>query len=1273
MSELHVAEKKLILDMESLSTTGSSPWQSLTQDYLKLLSLEIICKILECLPLQDVLKMSCQCKKMQQAVTMYLKTLKSINFTEGMLEGWMPSTISDDDLYCLIPRCNELRFIYGFHPIYISERRQRGKNKQGLSIPGVLSALNLAPKLKGIEISNIFLLSAILNYFPDMKIIGTFKNRIEPIPLESSRLNLTANPRVTSLHLTGIVISELPKMESVVYLYLRMVKITHPDPFRDFLVPNLHTFVMSNCSGPQNTLSYVQMLAALATAKPMSRLEMVKVPFLGGLLQHVVEDSWKSQGFRMLTTIIFGGCKNALELDLGYLLITAANRLKELSVQPSLTKDSLFSAIKMADVEFNNFRSLYLGYVDPITESGESVILEDLNGPPESPAMITDNGMKAIGQTFLYITQLEIYNCPHLLQPSTWFTSGVETWAYLQHLTLRRCHAVRLPDFRTWISNLPRLETLHLEFMFREPPKGCARVGLSAGTGLGVSSAFVQNNGNGIVQNPAGGDLGNDEDNNDGVDNNNDENEINRAANGNAEHINLHPDVIPNPNVPVQPSNEIEDNDQLIPANERNDNGNANLNTFDELYAHLIKEEADQDDDKNSPSVSHVKGDNSEEQNEAYEFSQPGCSHWNENECHSPKRKVCKTVKVSNVKSSSKIHSPESRRPTKSVKIISVKCRSPSPPKPKSSDSIVSSGDASGPSSSCRSQDTPFSVQNSAGDAPSYLFSKPPPKYSASHANNTNDNSSSRGIELTNVPPPEYSDENNLCANPGKYDPNNSFSDNLNTNPNTMDISPPDYNTAMAQGNVLSMPCSCQISNEPSESQSGLSSDLNTPAEGACSSTNDTAVQNKTTRPAESATNEQSIHDNKDGSNSSENKLNVQKGKSLLGKKKGLMKRKLNLAPDVAVDSSTCNKSCQAVSEDIREATLKAQEDFEAEKKKSGTSNKSQSTRRSLRLQRTVHPKIVLEDELRKKVKPTQNRSTVKMRRKHNMHHKATSTSDPVKEDDHIQVLILRSNSLVNVYLHMVGITDLIVDECPNLTFITGSACRVLKKVTIYSAPKLSKTSFHQCPKLDQTHLVNEVCDQISEKNRSIFLRPMYQFDERDFESMLFHQPDIGYHLCIVYDYSSCPNQTLYNRIRVSNWLDLFSGMNPDLVRTMDFTETSWYRVDAYRYPWKRDIYRLQGNNDNGSKWQIMTDIPWLRMLSQCPDLYDPRQLLDDRKDGIYCPAAKGHYTVENCLDDLTYDLAEYKAANQMFFCNCIVVYFNMCDTSGIPAPDLYT
>lgn len=46
--------------------------------------------------------------------------------------------------------------------------------------------------------------------------------------------------------------------------------------------------------GPTNSLKYVPLVTGLASARNLEHLELVRVPFLGGLIQHVVEDSWRS-------------------------------------------------------------------------------------------------------------------------------------------------------------------------------------------------------------------------------------------------------------------------------------------------------------------------------------------------------------------------------------------------------------------------------------------------------------------------------------------------------------------------------------------------------------------------------------------------------------------------------------------------------------------------------------------------------------------------------------------------------------------------------------------------------------------------------------------------------------------------------------------------------------------------------------------------------------------------------------------------------------------
>lgn len=70
---------------------------------------------------------------------------------------------------------------------------------------------------------------------------------------------------------------------------------------------------MRNCAGPTNSLKYVPLVTGLASARNLEQLELVRVPFLGGLIQHVVEDSWRS-GMKLI--YISGFCFSNVTLSL---------------------------------------------------------------------------------------------------------------------------------------------------------------------------------------------------------------------------------------------------------------------------------------------------------------------------------------------------------------------------------------------------------------------------------------------------------------------------------------------------------------------------------------------------------------------------------------------------------------------------------------------------------------------------------------------------------------------------------------------------------------------------------------------------------------------------------------------------------------------------------------------------------------------------------------------------------------------------------------------
>lgn len=467
-------------------------------DHLSCLSDEILCKIMDSLHVSDILRLSLMSKRLNRVVELHLNLRKVIHFLDGKLQGYLPAKLQDDQLYILMQKCSKVEFIYGFNPMHIEKRRSR-KGQYGLSIPGVLSALCTCAHLKGIETSHLQLMEAILRDFPHVTIVGHFRNADCRFPIsDSSKLRLPCNPLLSSLHLTGVEILELPPMPQLQYLYLQWVQFTQPHPFRDFSAPKLNTFVMRHCWGPTNPVRYFPLMFALAGAINLKRVEFINVSFLGRLLQRVAEDHWRLGTFRKLEKVVFGACRSITESDLGYLLIVCSNRLQDFSLQPSLTRDSFLASLQASHIRFPQLVTLHLGFVDSFPRKGiwfeEDLVSYGLADMMELPAPITDIGLRRAGQLFPHLKTLSIYNCPHLVHPTTWTVQGDRTaWSHIVDLTLSRCHCLRLEDFMVFLKTLVNLETLTLEEMFREPPKGCSHVGLSAGTGLGMSSAIVSN------------------------------------------------------------------------------------------------------------------------------------------------------------------------------------------------------------------------------------------------------------------------------------------------------------------------------------------------------------------------------------------------------------------------------------------------------------------------------------------------------------------------------------------------------------------------------------------------------------------------------------------------------------------------------------------------------------------------------------------------------------------------------------------------------------
>ncbi|XP_044087854.1 F-box only protein 38 isoform X3 [Neovison vison] len=917
-----------------------------TKDYMNQLSHEVLCHIFRYLPLQDIMCMECLSRKLKEAVTLYLRVVRVVDLCAGRWWEYMPSGFTDSSFLTLLKKMPDVEQLYGLHPRYLERRRVRGH--EAFSIPGVLEALQACPNLVGVETSHLELVESIWTYMPHVHILGKFRNRngAFPIPPEN-KLKIPIGAKIQTLHLVGVNVPEIPCIPMLRHLYMKWVRLTKPQPFKDFLCISLRTFVMRNCAGPTNSLKYVPLVTGLASARNLEHLEMVRVPFLGGLIQHVVEDSWRSGGFRNLHTIVLGACKNALEVDLGYLIITAARRLHEVRIQPSLTKDGVFSALKMAELEFPQFETLHLGYVDEFLlqsrMANADLVKYGLADVVENPGIITDIGMKAVNEVFSCIKYLAIYNCPHLHNPYNWI-SDHSRWTRLVDINLVRCHALKLDSFGQFIELLPSLEFISLDQMFREPPKGCARVGLSAGTGIGVSSALV--------------------------------------------------------------SNQNSNND-----NDNNAQNNANIH----------------DNNHNHP-------DDSDEENDFRQDLQPG-------------------------------------------------------------------------------------EQQFAADALNEME----------------------------------------------------------------DMVPEDGEVVAASGQETVAHSQAVIPVDVDEEQAGPS-----------------GLQ-RVVKPTPIT-----VHDSE--SDDEEDSLELQ---------------------EVWIPKNGARR-------------------YSEREEKSGESVQSREL---------------------SEVAKTKPRHAMKRKRTAD---KSTSTSDPVIEDDHVQVLVLKSKNLVGVTMTNCGITDLVLKDCPKMMFIHATRCRVLKHLKVENAPIVNRFDYAQCKKLNMDQVLDQILRMPPDRNRIIYLRPMQQVDTLTLEQKLFSGP-YPYHICIIHEFSNPPN--VRNKVRIRSWMDTIANINQELIKYEFFPEATRSEDDLKKYPkypWGREIYTLEGVVD-GAPYSMISDFPWLRSLRAAePNSFARYDFEDDEESTIYAPRRKGQLSADICMETIGEEISEMRQMKKGVFQRVVAIFIHYCDVNGEPVEDDY-
>ncbi|XP_034036899.1 F-box only protein 38 isoform X2 [Thalassophryne amazonica] len=990
-------------------------------------------------------------------------------------------------------------------------------------------------------------------------------------------------------------VPEIPCVSMLRHLYLKWVRLTKPQPFKDFLCVSLRTFVMRNCAGPTNSLKYVPLVTGLASARNLEQLELVRVPFLGGLIQHVVEDSWRSGGFRNLHTIVFGACKNALEVDLGYLIITAARRLHELRIQPSLTKDGVFSALKMAELEFPQFETLHLGYVDEFLlqckMSHSELVKYGLADVMENPGIITDIGVKVVNEVFTHIKHLLIYNCPHLHNPHHWITDQ-SRWSRLVDLTLVRCHAVKLDSFSQFIELLPSLEFICLDQMFREPPKGCARVGLSAGTGIGVSSALVSN------QNP----------NNDNEHNhhpNNDDGNLPPPA------VNINqrqPQQQPQENVEVNGMEEDEEEEEVMldhmdaePQLEPEEEQDVKVEERDVAVGPSHPPETPQQPDEEQAGPSGLV-----QQCRPADVAVPKpLVVMSDSESDEEEGMVPRHVPASHSQQTTSCIEGKGKTPLRRANNMAAEVTVP-----------LDNSETWMPESSCEKSCQVSSEQIKADMKTASEYSR----------RTTNKGTSTESGEHAAR---QGADRGLTCG-----------TGTAGTAAQTRTVQGPGSLGQIGAGQATSQqvdgcgrvfPGTAQIPSttteraaragpsEDTEGLSGVSNGGNCTSGVGVSQSVGSGVERVELRGA--AETQPSTRTELLGGQ-------LGKRRPPPGSHHGAVGSSLQLCrgrEDDFVPRRPLTRSCTRISS----------------------------------------VSLLPETDLSR----TRPRPAVKRKRTAD---KSTSTSDPVTEDDHVQVLSLKSKNLVGITLTNCGITDLVLRDCPKMMFIHATRCRVLKQLQIESAPIVNRFDYAQCKKLDMHQVLDQILRIPAERNRIIYMRPMHQVDSVSLERQLFQGP-YPYHIALVHEFSNPPN--MRNKVRIRSWMDTIANISQELIKYEFFPEATRTEGDVkkyHRYPWGRDIYTLEGVVD-GAPYSMTTDFPWLRTLRAAdPNTYARYDFEDDESTTIYAPRRKGQLSADICMETIGEEISERRQSKRGVFQRVVVVFLHHCDTPGEPVDDDY-
>ncbi|XP_067942148.1 F-box only protein 38-like [Watersipora subatra] len=485
--------------LKSQKLSGSHTIMKLKKCYIDTLPEEVVCKILSYLSLADLCKMNYMSKKWQKAVTHFLRYCTTISFADpDNMQVSYASAMRDRELSALLDKCRMVKEIKRFYPAEISGINH---NPRVLTLSNISAALLKLPNLRTVDISNLLLMSELRAAMPQLQ-MPVFKNTNGVFPRDRSFPNqwLNCPSAIQEIELFGISLHHLPYGLRITKLHLQNVKFMNgltrmPGAGRTFL-PNLQSFMMNDCEWPEAGLEQTNtaLYAGLASCRHLEVLHLTRSNIQPRLIRRIIEANWnRCKPFSKLKKLVLAANWTLHEDDIGAILIASQATLERIYLQKSLSRDMLMQALETSEVRFPCLQVLKLGYVDELSPRGndtaqESRDFQPTDMPDDRPSQLSDYGLQMAVETFdsPHLNSVCINDCPFLNSPVTWLSDkALLLWERLTEFTLSQCPTTSLDEFNSLLSKLKSLKILNLVAVFPAPPKGCSRVGLSAGMNIG--------------------------------------------------------------------------------------------------------------------------------------------------------------------------------------------------------------------------------------------------------------------------------------------------------------------------------------------------------------------------------------------------------------------------------------------------------------------------------------------------------------------------------------------------------------------------------------------------------------------------------------------------------------------------------------------------------------------------------------------------------------------------------------------------------------------